>query len=110
MKKNLFLFRRKIERVFYGFIVIVPVILFLLPADFFDKGQSICLSVLLAGMECYACGMTRGIMHFIHFEFEKAWEYNQLTFIVVPLLFPYWLNAVYEVLDKEKPLFLKKIF
>jgi len=101
---------KKIQRAYYGFIAIVPFILLVMPADFFDEGQSICVSVLLAGVECYACGLTRGMMHLIHFEFAKAWEYNQLTFIVALFIFPYWLNAVYEFLGKDKPKILKRIF
>lgn len=78
---------------YIGFILIflVPVILLLLPADYFDSGESMCLSVVLANTECYGCGLTRGIQHLMHFEFETAWEYNKLSFLILPL-------AVYMVL------------
>lgn len=45
-----------------------------------------CLSKVLAGMECYGCGMTRAIMHLIHLDFTEAYQYNKLSFIVLPLL------------------------
>lgn len=61
-------------------------VLMFLPADYFDTGQSLCLSVLLAHTECYACGMTRAFQHMIHLEFQIAWEYNKLAFIAFPLL------------------------
>lgn len=83
--------------------IVAPFVLICLPSNFFDNGESICLSKLLAGMECYACGMTRAIMHFIHFEFQKAWELNKLSLIVVPLLFPLWLKAFFEVRGKSLP-------
>jgi hypothetical protein len=73
-----------------SFWIIVPVILLVLPADFFDQGQSICLSVLLLHQECYACGLTRAIMHLIHFEFSDAYYFNPLGFIVFPLLAYQW--------------------
>jgi hypothetical protein len=73
-----------------AFWIIVPVILLILPADFFDTGQALCLSVLLFKQECYACGMTRSIMHLIHFEFEDALYYNMLGLIVFPLLAYQW--------------------
>ncbi len=72
------------------FWIIVPVILLVLPADFFDQGQSICLSILLFKQECYACGLTRALMHLIHFEFAEAYYYNILAFIVFPLLAYQW--------------------
>ena len=89
--------------------ILAPFVLLLLPADFFDKGESICLSKMLAGMECYACGMTRAVMHFIHFEFEEAWNFNKLSFIVVPLLFPLWLKAVFEARGRQLPGILGKL-
>lgn len=72
------------------FWIIVPVILLVLPADFFDQGQSLCLSILLLNQECYACGLTRAIMHLIHLEFGEAYYYNMLAFIVFPLLAYQW--------------------
>lgn len=64
----------------------VPVILMILPSGFFDEGQSICLSVIAFNTECYGCGMTRAIMHLIHADYTAAWEYNGLSFLVLPLL------------------------
>ncbi|MFD2891414.1 DUF2752 domain-containing protein [Flavobacterium chuncheonense] len=89
--------------------IIAPFVLLLLPVDFFDKGDSICLSKSLAGIECYACGMTRATMHFIHFDFTKAWEYNKLSFIVIPMLFPLWIKAIYEIQNKKLPGLLNKL-
>jgi hypothetical protein len=83
--------------------IITPFVLLLLPATFFDNGESICLSKTLAGIECYACGLTKATMHFVHFEFQKAWKFNKLVFIVVPLLFPLWLKAFYEIQGKKMP-------
>jgi hypothetical protein len=64
---------------------LLAMLLLVLPADFFDDGPPMCLSVLVAGIECYGCGMTRGIMHLIHFDFHTAWDYNPLAFLVFPL-------------------------
>ena len=73
-------------------ITITPVVLLLLPAGFFDAGESICLSKLLLNMECPACGMTRACMHLIHFDFEEAYAYNMMCFIVLPLLGVVWIQ------------------
>ncbi|WP_066757352.1 DUF2752 domain-containing protein [Crocinitomix algicola] len=66
--------------------------LFLLPANFFDSGVSLCPSKQFLNMECLGCGLTRGVQHAIHFEFNLAWEYNKLTFIILPILIFYWLH------------------
>lgn len=95
--------------VFNLLIVVSPLVLVLLPVDFFDTGESICLSKLLAGIECYGCGMTRGIMHLIHLDFSGAWQFNKLSFIVLPMLFPIWLKSLYQLLGKKLPIYLDKL-
>jgi hypothetical protein len=71
-------------------IIVTPLVLLALPANFFDKGESICLSKVFLDLDCYACGMTRACQHLIHLEFEEAYAYNMLSFIVLPLLCIVW--------------------
>lgn len=66
-------------------LMLLGITLLILPAGYFDQGQSVCLSVLLFDMQCYACGMTRAVQHLIHLDFAAAADYNKLAFIVVPL-------------------------
>jgi hypothetical protein len=106
---NKFSIRYLFTFLFNIIIVVTPFVLVFLPIDYFDRGQSICLSKMLAGVECYACGMTRGIMHLIHFDFEGAWQFNKLSFIVLPMLFPLWLKSVYLLLGKKMPFGLDKL-
>jgi hypothetical protein len=77
-------------------IVVVPIVLLILPANFFDNGRSICLSQLLFNFECYGCGMSRACMHLIHFDFEEAYAYNMLSFIVFPLLAIVWVQWFFK--------------
>jgi Protein of unknown function (DUF2752) len=71
-------------------LIAIPIVLLILPSDFFDSGKSMCLSVLLLGIECYGCGITRATMHFIHLEFEDAIYYNGLVVLVAPILIVVW--------------------
>ena len=73
-----------------AFWVIVPIVLLVLPSDAFDTGPPLCLSMLLFKVECFSCGMTRGCMHLIHLEFDDAWYYNPLCYIVFPVLAFFW--------------------
>jgi len=79
----------------------IPIILFILPPTYFDSGQTVCLSVLFFDLECYGCGMTRAIMHFIHFEFIKSINYNPLVVLVFPLLVLLWVKMVFFVFGKK---------
>ncbi len=78
--------RKYLNRLYLIILILIPFILLILPADYFDHGNSKCFSVLLLDSECYACGMTRAIQHLIHFNFSIAYEYNKLSIIVFPLL------------------------
>ncbi len=83
-------------------LLIVPMVLLILPADFFDEGQSICISVLLFDETCFGCGMTRAIQHLIHFNFSTAYSYNKLAIIVLPLLVYVWGKELYNMYNKVK--------
>lgn len=84
------------------FLVILPVVFLLLPASFFDNKTSICLSVLLFDQKCYGCGLTRGTMHLINFNFKNAWEYNPLCFITTPLISTIWAYYIYSYYKKVR--------
>ena len=81
-----------IETVFF---ILVPIILLLLPADYFDNGQTICLSVLIFCIRCLGCGMTRACMHLIHLDFGKAYSFNPLSLVVLPLFLYLLLARLY---------------
>ena len=96
----------KLKRYFYlsyvSGLVIAPFVLLLLPADFFDTGESMCLSVQLFDMQCYGCGMTRAIQHLIHFDFHEAYDYNKLSFVVFFVLFIVWIQEIRRILRRLK--------
>ena len=73
-------------------LVALPIVLLVLPKDFFDHGPSLCLSQLLFHIECYGCGMTRACMHLIHLDFEEAFAYNMISLVVFPLLCVIWVQ------------------
>jgi hypothetical protein len=35
----------------------------------------------VSGVACPGCGATRAALHFAQFEFERAWQFNQLIFV-----------------------------
>jgi hypothetical protein len=73
----------------------------ILPIDYFDKGESLCLSVRLFNTECLGCGLTRAIMHLLHFDFETAWNYNKLSVFILPLLMMFWLYVLGKLINKR---------
>jgi len=83
-------------------LIAIPIVLLILPADFFDNGQSICLSKVLLDRECPGCGTTRAIQHLIHLDFKQAWEFNKLSFIILIVCVFIWVNWVRVTLKKLK--------
>jgi hypothetical protein len=95
--------RKKIMSfVYLGVLSLLFIVLIILPADFFDSGQSICLSVVFFNKQCYGCGMTRAIQHLIHLDFKNAYHFNKLAFIVFPLLVYLISNELYKMYKKTK--------
>ena len=82
---------------FFVFLLSIPISLIALPENFFDTGESICISVMLFDTECYGCGMTRAIMRIIHFDFQSALDFNRLSFVVFPLLVMLWVKLLFGI-------------
>lgn len=85
------------------FFVVVPLALLILPANFFDDGPPMCLSVILLKTECFGCGMTRGIMHLIHLDFTEAAYYNLGSFVVFPILAFFWAKWAWGTWKELRP-------
>jgi hypothetical protein len=80
----------------------IPIVVWVLPVDFFDEGQTVCLSVSLFNTECLGCGMTKALMHLMHFDVSSAIFYNMLSLVVLPLLLIVWLGAIKNVVKTLK--------
>ena len=91
-----------LNKIYIGGLILLPIVLIILPADYFDKGKSMCLSVILLDTECIGCGMTRAIQHLIHFDFQTAAHFNKLSFIVLPILIIVWLLELRRTLKAIK--------
>jgi len=96
--------KKKYPKIYLGILLLIPFILLLLPSTFFDSGESICLSVVLFETECYACGMTRAIQHLIHFDFSSAYQFNRMSFLVLPLLIFVYFKEIKKVIYLIKKL------
>lgn len=94
-------FRFKKKYLLFYILVILGLVLLYLPKDYFDTGQSVCVSMLLLNKQCYGCGMTRGIQHLIHLDFERAFAFNKLSFIVLPLFLFLIIKEFIRVYKRE---------
>lgn len=85
---------------YFALLLGIPIVLIALPADFFDEGDSVCLSVVLLNQECPGCGMTRGVQHLLHLDFMSAANFNKLSFVVLPLLIYLWVLELLRIRKK----------
>lgn len=84
--------KKVINYIYICGLLLLPIVLMILPADFFDTGQSVCLSVRFFDLTCYGCGLSRAIQHLIHLDFETAYAYNKLSVVVLPVLLLVWVG------------------
>lgn len=57
---------------------------------------SLCPVKALFGISCFGCGMTRGFISILNFDFKTAYEYNVLS---IPLFTGIVLYCIFAVLD-----------
>jgi Protein of unknown function (DUF2752) len=91
-----------------GILILVPIIFLILPKDYFNNGMELCPSMLLLKRECLGCGLTRGVMHLIHFDFESALYYNPLSFVMLPILGWTWGKWTWNAWNDVKTLHSKQ--
>jgi hypothetical protein len=86
---------KKILYVWLGLLLLTPIVLWILPSDFFNNSEVIvCPSRLFFNIECFGCGMTRAVMHLHHFETDDAIYFNKGVFLVYPGLIYIWFTWV----------------
>jgi len=67
-------------------IFLLPFILSMVSLDKLEGKHSICLIKNLFGVECYGCGITKAVIACVQFDFIRAFNYNKLIVIVMPLI------------------------
>ena len=67
-----------------------PLILWALPADHFDEGESMCPSVLLFDTECPGCGSTRAVQHLHHADLDMALYFHSAAPFIYLFLVGLW--------------------
>lgn len=73
-----------------------PVVLWILPADHFDEGPSLCPSVWLFGAECWGCGSTRAVQHLHHAQLGDALYFHTLAPVIYLGLVLLWATWAYR--------------
>ena len=53
-----------------------------------------CIFHLVTGLKCPGCGVTRMCVALMHLDFKSAYGYNQMIFILSPVLFLIFLTCV----------------
>lgn len=86
--------KRIVSQILRGIFILSPIVFLVLPANYFDYGDSMCISVVLFDQKCWGCGITRALQHAMHLEFSNAFKFNQLfPFVAVSLVYV-WLREL----------------
>jgi Protein of unknown function (DUF2752) len=86
--------RKALEWFIFVILILGPLVLLCLPADYFDNGRELCPSKLFFKIECWGCGITRSIQHLIHFDFDSAIYYHRGVWLIFPFLLYVWFDLV----------------
>lgn len=77
-----------------GALLLVPIAGMSLPTEMLERGPVLCLFRIVAGIECWGCGMTRAISAVFHGELKQALAFNWRVAIVFPILATVWIAAL----------------
>ena len=60
-----------------------------------------CLFKSMLGCECPGCGITRGIKSILNLNIDTSFNYHNLSFIVLFIIFYISLNQIYLIVIKK---------
>ena len=89
-----------VNKIWIALLIATPGLLWLLPANYFDGGQSLCPSKAFFNFECLGCGMTRAVMHLHHFQLQDAIFYNYGVLLIYPALVIYWGMLLFKAIKR----------
>jgi len=92
---------RVVYNLFRLFVIMIPFFLYLVPLEWLVKQHTICIYKNITGRDCYGCGITRAVLSVLHFDFEKAFNYNRLIIIVFPLLIYIWIKTIISMYKED---------
>jgi len=81
----------------------------MLSLDDLDGKRSICLFKNLFGVECYGCGITKAIIASLQLDFIRAFKYNMLIVVVMPLIVYLWAKEFIKCIKMLKKRFYKPV-
>ena len=71
----------------------LPVVAATIPMSWLERMPAVCL-LRRMGIPCWGCGMTRAVASAARGDIGRAWRYNKLSAIVVPILATLWWKRV----------------
>lgn len=102
---NLILFQMKFinfrTKLLVFLYIVFPIVLFMVPLDWLNKQPTICLVKNIFGINCFGCGITRAVISGVQLNFTKAFEYNKMVIIVLPILIYVWFNNLRSLVQKN---------
>ena len=81
---------------------LLPLLLSFISLNNLEGKRSLCLFKNLFGFECYGCGITKAVIACIQFDFIRAFEYNKLIVIVMPLIIYLWIKEILKCIKVLK--------
>ena len=99
-------FKNSLQICKLGVLFLLPFLLFFLSLDKLESGRSICLFKNLFGIECYGCGITKAVIASIQLDFIRAFNYNKLIVVVMPLMVYLWIKEIIKCVKTLKSSYL----
>jgi hypothetical protein len=77
----------------------LPIIFWFIDFNATDNDFSFCIFKNTLNINCYGCGLSRGISAVLHLKYIEAIKLNNFNLITIPLIFYFYLKKVFQVIN-----------
>ena len=91
--------RNKLKLILF---LIIPILFWFIDYKSTDNDFSFCLVKNIWGINCYGCGLSRGISALLHLKFEEALKLNKVNLFSIPIIFLIYAKNFFQLLQIKK--------
>lgn len=83
-------------KLLFIFWLLAPLLIYQVDYNGGNGHFTLCLFKNITGMDCYGCGVVRGVSACLHLDFAIAYQLNHVNLITIPLLTYLYLKELWR--------------
>ena len=92
--------KQRLKRVIGILLIIISALIAYALFCYLTKTGIPCIFNLITGLKCPGCGITRMFLSILKLEFPKAFSFNPVIFVMLPVFFIIFVRVIYVYLKE----------